>query len=188
MKANATKPDLVRAKQSSKRQRKQRRANDIILRECVQQAEVLGIELPVNPPEINTAMTTVFQRAYALFLMAGAQVDQLTEGKTGEEGFWETWFDPQGNLRIEPSRWIQREDALRKEVFEMATAMGHLNIDERMARVDEAKLAILARALQAAARRANLTEEQRRMLGSALRDEIAQLEQGEVVDGTARAA
>lgn len=163
-----------------------------LVAELVEEAKVYEASdnLYRDTTNVLEAMELVLDRAMDLWRIALKQADKLTLDE-----FWVTKVDAQGNRIAEPNKWLQYDAALRSEIFEMAARMQGLNIDERRARVQEAQMELLGRALQQAAANAGLTEEQQRNLGAALRKELEAAvgtptpsENSNYVEGTAQEA
>lgn len=84
--------------------------------------------------------------------------------------------DAEGNRLVEPNVWLQYEMTLRAELMDLGIRMGHLGVDERKVRVEEAKIELLGRAVLAAAHAIGLDISTQKQLGAALRDELIKLE------------
>lgn len=118
-------------------------------------------------------------------------VCKIVDGLPRKEWLFEA-VDEQGNRVYTPNVWMQYEQSLRQELMDLSLRMGHLGVDERRVRVQEAQMELLGRALQAAAHNAGLSAGDQRKLGAALRVELAKLESGyddqpEFVQGKKRA-
>ena len=145
--------------------------------EAVSLAADLGIELAAPEP-VADVMEKVFRRTHALWLHAATEVDRLDpDAPAGKpDSLWTYKFDENGNKIVEPSKWIQMESALRQELFEQAAVATKLNLDEAHVRIEGAKLELLARALSAAVKKADVPEDMQRRIGAALRQELATIE------------
>jgi hypothetical protein len=160
---------------------RRRHRNRVLYMEVVAASAELGIELGPEIKSIPDIVMKVFRRTHALWLHAASEVDRLDSDKRpGEpDSIWTLRYDENGNRIVELSKWVQYEQTLRNELFEQAMAMSHLKLDERLIAVEEATLAILGRALQAAMAKSDVPEDMRKVIGSNLRQELA------VIDGSA---
>lgn len=177
----STSPNRRRPSQTKgqiRQAKRRRRRNAKLYHEAVALAGDLGMELGKNPGTIPEVLEKVFRRTHALWAHAASQVDNLssTANPGTKNSLWALKYDEQGNRIVEPSKWVMLETALREELFEQGARMTQLNLDARRVKIEETQLEMLSRALALAAKRANLSDEQQRDLGSALRTELAIIE------------
>lgn len=103
-----------------------------------------------------------------------SKVNELTE----DELYVNTAFGPA------PHKWLEAERKARAEVIKICDIMMKLDLEARMARVEEVKAAALASMFMSAAREAGISNADLKRLGPALRSQLAQLAEG----GTATTA
>ena len=170
----------------SKRAAARRRKNSKSYRNAVALANDLEISIAPTMP-IADVMELVFRRTHALWQFAAAEADKLDATKKDgtTNAIWQIQYDAQGNPLRVPHKWIEMERTLREELWEQATDLQSLNIDERRVRIEEAQMEILGRALSAAAKDAGLDSETQRALGSHLRQRLQELAPPPI-EGTAR--
>jgi hypothetical protein len=154
--------------------KRKRAANRILIRDAIEEARDYGMDAAsVNQIPVLDALQNMLNRSYSIWSMVAEQVDCMSI-----EDMWAQVVDRDGNVYDELTKWPAMEAAMRQEVFDMAARMQGLNVDERLARVEEVKTEMLGRALVAAAREAGLDEETQKRLGQHLRIQIAQLQSG----------
>lgn len=155
------------------RNTKRRARTRKIVAELVEEAKLYEAsdDLHRDTTSVIEAMQLMLDRGMALYRLSAKEADKLTLDE-----MWSESEDEIGNTVIVPSKWVQFEAAMRSEVFEMAARMQGLNVDERLVKIEEAKVELLGRALQAAARAIGLDEDKQKELGAALRDELATVE------------
>lgn len=166
-----------------RRSQKRRARNKAMYHEMVKLAAEQGIEL-ADPIPTTDLLEKVFRRTHALWIHAATEVDRLDpDAPAGKPGsLWTYKIDENGNKIVEPSKWVQYENALRQELFEQAAMAQKLNLDEAKVRIEAAQLQLLGQALKNAAKRTGLDDETQRQLGANLRRELS------VIEGTAHDA
>jgi hypothetical protein len=148
-------------------ERRKRRTRKLV-GELVEEARAYDMDdLYKTTTGVVEAMELVLDRAMQYWRLAVKESDKLDQDE-----LWVNYIDGNGNVRAEPNKWVQWDQALRSEIFEMAARMQGLNIDERRAKIQEAQTEILGRALQAAAAAIGLQPEQQKALGGALREQL----------------
>jgi len=137
-----------------------------------------GGELAVAPATSTTAILAwAMRRVHGTMLMAAHQADAVPMDK-----FWVRYYDAQGNIRTEPNKWFQLEQAMRNEAVRLAAKMVELGLAERQVALEEAKAVMVAQAVRTAAEAAGLNDEQVHRLGEELRKG---LESGAIVETAA---
>jgi hypothetical protein len=117
------------------------------------------------PPSksMEEMLDEVRRRAYALWRYAAYEVDQLHP-----DDFWVQKFDAQGNILVEPHKWIQYEEACRAELEELGLKLIGLGLEERRVRIEEAEAQVVTQFLDMVLDRLNLTEKQQQALPEAI--------------------
>lgn len=123
--------------------------------------EAIDIGPEVTPYE---AMPMLLQRSWSWWRFFSDKVDNLDEDK-----FWLT--DPRTGERV-PGAEFELEQRMLTVVKSVCNDMMRLDIDERGAQIEEAKLQVLGVAIAAAAQEAGLTEDQQKLLGKELRKQL----------------
>lgn len=131
----------------------------------------------VAPDEM---LKLVINRTVFLWRACCAEVDALKPGvaKNQSEHDKERWasYDEFGNIIIGHNYWIELESKLRAELGKLTEVSMKLGLDERRARVAEGQLQVLGEALKAACVAVGIGPEQQKVLGAALRTELATIE------------
>lgn len=156
---------------TNQRTRRTRARNRKLYGEAMQLAAADGLKRPTGVT-VTDVLQECLERATGALRFAAAEVDKLD----GDE-FWVRKVDAQGNTLVEPNKWYQLEQACRVEVEELATKMLGLDIDSRLAAVEEARAMLMFRAVAEAAKKVGMTPVQIRELGGALRSELETIEQ-----------
>jgi hypothetical protein len=142
----------------------------MLLGEALEIASTYDIAITKGNSVVDV-LQLVLDRAMDLWRLACKEVDKLGMDERLVER-----TDENGNHLVEPHIWIQYEATLRAELMDLGIRMGHLGVDERRVRVQEAQVELLGRAVLAAAHAIGLPMETQRELGAALRDELVKLE------------
>jgi hypothetical protein len=153
--------------------RRRKARNRKLYGEAMKLAAADGMTRPTGVT-VTDVLQECLERATGGLRFAAAEVDKLK----GDD-FWVQKVDAQGNVLVEPNKWYQLEQACRAEVEELATKMLSLDIDSRLAAVEEARAMLMFRAVVEAAKKVGLDPATVRALGSALRGEL------EAIEGTA---
>jgi hypothetical protein len=161
----------LRQKDPQKRTKAKQRRNAMLMAEALEIASTYDIAVNKGNAVIDV-LQTVLDRAMDLWRLACKEVDKLSMDERLVQR-----IDENGNRLVEPHIWIQYEGSLRAELIDLGIRMGHLGVDERRVRVQEAQVELLGRAVLAAAHAIGLPAEQQRELGAALRDELIKLEE-----------
>lgn len=159
--------DLTR---TNRRTATKRRRNAMLLGEALEIASTYDIAI-VTGNAVVDVLQQVLDRCMDHWRLACKEVDGLEMDER-----LVVRIDEQGNRLVEPHIWIQYEQMLRAELTDLAIRMGHLGVDERRVRVQEAQIELLGRAVLAAAHFIGLDVNQQKQLGAALRDELMKLE------------
>jgi hypothetical protein len=171
--------DSLQPRTKSARAAKRRRRNAILMGEALDLAKTYDISISKGNTVVDV-LQTLLDRLMDKWRFVCKKVDML------EEDQWlVSRTDEMGNTLVEPNVWIQYEGVLRSELMDLSIRMGHLGVDERRVRVEEAKIELLGRAVLAAAHAIGLPVEQQRALGAALRDELVKLESPEGAENPA---
>lgn len=89
------------------------------------------------------------------------------------EPMWERRYDAEGAyIGEEPSKWYRLEAAARAEVTNLAGMMEKLGLAERLVRVEEARAALVVRAVAEAAREVGVPRDQVRAMGELIRSKL----------------
>lgn len=155
---------------TNQRTRRTRARNRKLYGEAMKLAAVDGMQRPTGVT-VTDVLQECLERATGGLRFAAAEVDKLK----GDE-FWVRKVDAQGNVLVEPNKWYQLEQACRAEVEDLATKMLGLDIDSRLAAVEEARALLMFRAVAEAAKKVGLSPVQIRELGGALRGELEAIE------------
>jgi hypothetical protein len=157
-------------KDPQRRTATKRRRNAILLGEALELASTYDITVSKGNAVVDV-LQTVLDRLMDKWRWVCKKVDMLDEDE---------WLvqrvDENGNRLVEPNVWIQYEQTLRAELIDLGIRMGHLGVDERRVRVQEAQVELLGRAVLAAAHAIGLPLDTQKQLGAALRDELIKLE------------
>jgi hypothetical protein len=160
----------LNAKDTQRRAAAKRRRNAQLLGEALDIASTYDIAI-VKGNAVVDVLQTVLDRLMDKWRWVCKTVDALDMDEVLVER-----IDEQGNRLVEPNVWIQYESTLRAELMDLGIRMGHLGVDERRVRVQEAQVELLGRAVLAAAHAIGLDMGQQRQLGAALRVELEKLE------------
>lgn len=163
----------LRTKDPQKRSKAKQRRNAMLLGEALEIAKTYDIPVSKGNAVVDV-LQTVLDRCMDHWRLACKEVDQLSMDER-----LVVRIDENGNKLVEPHIWIQYEASLRAELLDLGIRMGHLGIDERKVRVEEAKIELLGRAVLAAAHAIGLSIDLQRQLGAALRTELEKLEDPE---------
>lgn len=126
-----------------------------------------GVRLDIDPID---ALQECLDGAVAMLRWAGQKADKVPADKVMLTG-------PFGGY---PNEFVRLEQDMRKEVAGLAARMVDLEIADRSVAIQEAKAILLVQAIQAAARKAGISRDKVKLLGPALREELA------VIEGNAR--
>lgn len=124
-------------------------------------ARVAPHETP--PRSTEQMLDDLRHRAYAMWRFAAAEVDRLHP-----DDFWAKRYDAQGNIIVEPHRWIQYEAACRAELEELGIKLIGLGLEERRVRLEEAQHDVVLHWFDGILGALNLTETQLDALPGAL--------------------
>lgn len=160
----------LNTKDHNKRVATKRRRNAMLLGEALEIASTYDIAV-VKGNSVVDVLQQVLDRCMDHWRLACKEVDSLEMDER-----LVVRIDEQGNRLVEPHIWIQYEQGLRAELTDLGIRMGHLGVDERRVRVQEAQVELLGRAVLAAAHAIGLDVGQQRQLGAALREELVKLE------------
>jgi hypothetical protein len=160
----------LNTKDKQRRTATKRRRNAMLLGEALEIASTYDIAITKGNAVVDV-LQTVLDRAMDIWRLACKEVDKLDMDDRLVER-----IDENGNRLVEPHVWIQYELTLRAELADLAIRMGHLGVDERRVRVQEAQVELLGRAVLAAAHAIGLPIDQQKQLGAALRTELEKLE------------
>jgi hypothetical protein len=159
---------------------KRRRLNKATFGHLTELAAEANITFPSKTTEVM--MEELRQRIYALWRYAAKQADALHP-----DDFWVQKIDAQGNILVEPHKWIQYESMCRAELEEMGLKLIGLGLEERRVRIEEAEAMVVISFLDQILDRLNLTEAQRNALPEAI-DEALPILEGQVVEEERSAA
>lgn len=157
----------VKGRAREQRKAKNKRRQSLLWGEALEIAKTYDIPVTTGN-SLVVVLQTVLDRLMDKWRMVCQRVDQLPQ-----EEWLSSKVDAEGNVLVEPNIWIQYEATLRAELADLALRMGHLGVDERKVRVQEAQIELLGRAVAAATRRAGLDPETTRTVGQYLREELA---------------
>jgi hypothetical protein len=158
-----------------------RRAVDDVNTAILKATEEGNVELAVAPATpTGDVLVWALRRIHATMLWAASE-----GAKVQADEFWVSYYDNQGNVRVEPNRWFQLERAMREEAVKLANRMVELGLAERAVVVEEAKAVLVAQAVRTAAEAAGIPNDQIVRLGEELRKG---LEEGTVQDAEVVAA
>lgn len=160
----------LNTKDKQRRTNAARRRNTILLGEALDIASTYDIAI-VKGNSVVDVLQTVLDRCMDHWRLACKEVDSLDMKERLVER-----IDEQGNHLVEPHIWLQYEANLRAELMDLGIRMGHLGVDERRVRVQEAQVELLGRAVLAAAHAIGLDVGVQKQLGAALREELVKLE------------
>lgn len=160
----------LNTKDKQRRTNAKRRRNAILLGEALDIAKNYDIAITKGNAVVDV-LQTVLDRLMDKWRWVCKTVDALEMSEVLVER-----IDEQGNRLVEPNVWIQYEQTLRAELIDLGIRMGHLGVDERRVRVQEAQIELLGRAVLAAAHAIGLDMGVQRQLGAALREEIIKME------------
>lgn len=160
----------LNTKDKTKRQNAKRRRNAILLGEALDIAKTYDIAITKGNVVVDV-LQTVLDRCMDHWRLACKEVDSLSMDERLVER-----IDEQGNRLVETHIWMQYEASLRAELMDLGIRMGHLGVDERRVRVQEAQVELLGRAVLAAAHAIGLPLDTQKQLGAALREELEKLE------------
>lgn len=149
---------------------KKRRRNAMLMGEALELASTYDIPI-VKGNAVVDVLQQVLDRCMDHWRLACKEVDGLEVDER-----LVVRIDEQGNKLVEPHVWMQYEQTLRAELIDLGIRMGHLGVDERRVRVQEAQVELLGRAVLAAAHAIGLDVGKQRELGAALRTELERLE------------
>lgn len=156
----------------NKRVATRRRRNAMLMAEALDIAKTYDIPVSKGNNVVNV-LQTVLDRAMDLWRFVCMEVDKLDKTE-----WMVSRVDAEGNTLVEPNVWIQYEGNLRAELMDLALRMGHLGIDDRKVRVQEAQVELLGRAVRDACHDIDLPPDIQRQLGAALRVRLEAIEAG----------
>lgn len=156
-----TKRERARQSQEGRRRRVKRR-NKRVFGELAELRASMPIKEP-PPRSMEQMLDDLRNRTYALWRYAAAEVDRLHP-----DDFWVQKYDAQGNVLVEPHRWIQYEQAARLELEELGIKLIGLDLEERRVRLEEAHTEVVVRWFDSVLNRLNLSEAQLDALPAAL--------------------
>lgn len=155
-----------------------RHGKRMALGEALEAANRLGLEKGLLNRNIldDTAAIwgEVLDRITQLFRYVQGEVNALEQDE-----FWVRKVDAQGNVLVEPNRWVQLERDLQDQLVEILGKVDGLDIEERRVTIEEAKAALVARFMDAVLDKLELTKEQQGLIGAAVEDALP------IIEGTA---
>jgi hypothetical protein len=171
----------TRAKLKQQRRVVKRLATEDVHTALLRATEEGNLSLAIAPATpTGDVLVWALRRIHATMLWAASE-----GAKVQADEFWVSYYDNQGNVRVEPNRWFQLERAMREEAVKLANRMVELGLAERAVVVEEAKAVLVAQAVRTAAEAAGIPNDQIVRLGEELRKG---LEEGTVQDAEVVAA